>query len=53
MHDIQQLSGQTYVDGYGMSVKSGSLSAADAEARVLPRPGYGATPPQVPSGGLS
>ena len=53
MHDIQELSGQAYVDGYGTSVKTGSLSAADVEARVLPRPGYGATPPQVPSGGLS
>jgi 1-acyl-sn-glycerol-3-phosphate acyltransferase len=53
MHDIQELSGQTYIDCYGTSVKTGSLSPAEVEARVLPRPGYGATPPQVPSGGLS
>ena len=53
MNDIQQLSGQTYVDGYGTSVKSGSLTPADVEARVLPRPGYGTTPPQVSSSGLS
>lgn len=53
MADIQQLSGQTYVDAYGTSVKTGSLSAAEAEARVLPRPGFGGTPPQLPSGGLS
>jgi len=53
MFDIQQLSGQTYVDGYGTSVKSGSLTPADVEARVLPRPGYGSTPPRVSSSGLS
>lgn len=53
MADIQALSGQTYVDGYGSSVKSGSLSAADADARVLPRPGYGTTAPPPPAGGLS
>lgn len=53
MNDIQELSGQTYVDAYGTSVKSGSLSHAEAEARVLPRPGYGSTPPQLPVGGLS
>lgn len=53
MAAIQELSGQTYVDAYGSSVKHGSLSAADAEARVLPRPGYGATPPTPALGGLS
>lgn len=53
MSEIQQLSGQTYVDAYGTSLKGGSLSAADAEARVLPRPGFGAQPPQLPTGGLS
>lgn len=50
---IQDLSGQTYVDAYGTSVKSGSLSAAEADARVLPRPGNGAEPPALPAGGLS
>ena len=53
MSDIQQLSGQTYVDAYGTSLKSGSLSAAEADARVLPRPGFGAAPPQLSGGGLS
>lgn len=53
MNDIRELSGQTYVDAYGTSVKSGSLTAAEAEARVLPRPGYGAATPGLPSGGLS
>lgn len=53
MAAIQQLSGQTYVDAYGTSVKGGSLSAAEADARVLPRPGHGTRPPQLPAGGLS
>jgi 1-acyl-sn-glycerol-3-phosphate acyltransferase len=53
MAAIQQLSGQTYVDAYGTSLKSGSLSAAEADARVLPRPGYGARPPELPAGRLS
>ena len=53
MAAIQELSGQTYVEAYGTSVKNGSLSGAEAEARVLPRPGYGARPPELPSGGLS
>jgi 1-acyl-sn-glycerol-3-phosphate acyltransferase len=53
MYDIQQLSGQSYIDAYGTSVKGGSLSVAEADARALPRPGYGATPPRLPSGGLS
>lgn len=49
MNAIMELSGQTYVEAYGTSLKSGSLSAAEAAARVLPRPGFGATPPQLPS----
>ena len=53
MNGIMELSGQTYVEAYGTSLKIGSLSAAEAESRVLPRPGYGARPPQLPSGGLS
>jgi 1-acyl-sn-glycerol-3-phosphate acyltransferase len=53
MAEIQQLSGQTYVDAYGTSLKSGSLSAAEADARVLPRPGDGTRPPELPAGGLS
>ena len=39
MNAIMELSGQTYVDAYASSVVSGSVSAAEAEARVLPRPG--------------
>lgn len=53
MAAIQELSGQTYVDAYGTSLKSGSLSAAEADARVLPRPGYGSTPPELPAVRLS
>jgi 1-acyl-sn-glycerol-3-phosphate acyltransferase len=53
MAAIQAMSGQTYVDAYGTSVKSGSLSAAEADARVLPRPGYASEPPPLPAGGLS
>jgi 1-acyl-sn-glycerol-3-phosphate acyltransferase len=53
MAAIQQISGQTYVDAYGSSVKRGSISPAEAEARVLERPGLGSQPPQIPSGELS
>ncbi|MGC3994390.1 MAG: lysophospholipid acyltransferase family protein [Propionicimonas sp.] len=53
MAAIQDLSGQTYVDAYGTSVKGGSLSAAEADARILPRPGSGTQPPAVGAGGLS
>ncbi len=45
MAAIQELSGQQYIDVYGSSVKYGSISSAEADARALPRPGYGATPP--------
>ncbi len=53
MAAIQAITGQTYVDVYGSSVKSGSLSPTEADARVLARPGLGATPPPLPSGELS
>jgi 1-acyl-sn-glycerol-3-phosphate acyltransferase len=53
MAAIQEITGQTYVDVYGSSVKSGALSAAEADARVLERPGLGATPPALPGGELS
>lgn len=53
MAAIQELSGQTYVDAYGSSVKRGTLTPAEADARVLPRPGYGATPPPPAVSGLS
>lgn len=45
MAHIQELSGQTYVDAYGTSVKYGGMSEAEQERRVLPRPGYGTTEP--------
>ena len=47
MNAIMELSGQTYVDLYASSVASGSVSAADAQARVRPRPG-GKGAPAVP-----
>ncbi len=53
MAAIQELSGQTYVDAYGSSVKRGSISAEEANRRVVERPGLGAIPPQAPSGELS
>jgi 1-acyl-sn-glycerol-3-phosphate acyltransferase len=45
MAAIQSLSGQEYVDVYASGVKSGRVTAAEADARVLPRPGAGRTPP--------
>lgn len=48
MNAIMQLSGQQYVDAYGTSVKSGSLNKAEADARVLARPGS-PTPPALPA----
>lgn len=53
MAAIQELSGQTYVDAYGSSVKRGALSASEADARVVARPGLGATRPLLPPGKLS
>ncbi|MDQ7992295.1 MAG: lysophospholipid acyltransferase family protein [Propionicimonas sp.] len=49
MAAIQELSGQEYVDVYAGSVKHGAVSAADADAKVLPRPNTGATPPPLPA----
>lgn len=45
---IQQLSGQVYIDAYGSSVKYGSLSAEEAEARRMERPGIGRPAPELP-----
>ncbi len=53
MAGIQELSGQTYVEAYALSVKRGSLTPAEADARVQERPGLGSTPPPLPSGKLS
>lgn len=52
MAAIQKLTGQTYVQAYAASVKSGSMDAAEADRRVRERPG-GGPPPQEPTGGLS
>ncbi len=52
MAAIQQLTGQTYVQAYASSVKSGSMDAAEADRRVRDRPGGGPAP-KPPTGGLS
>lgn len=44
MNAIRELSGQAYVDVYGTSIKYGGMTAAEAEARALPRPGGGPAP---------
>jgi 1-acyl-sn-glycerol-3-phosphate acyltransferase len=53
MAAIQVITGQDYVEAYGSSVKSGSMTLEEADARVLPRPGLGATPPALPDRELS
>lgn len=47
MAHIQELSGQTYVDAYGTSVKYGGMTAEEAQRRQIPRPGYGTQEPEV------
>jgi len=49
MAAIQELTGQTYVDAYGSSVKFGGMSEEEARRRILPRPGAGAEPPPPPA----
>lgn len=49
MAAIQDLSGQTYVEAYGTSVKYGSMSEEEATRRIKARPGEGATPPELPA----
>lgn len=39
MNAIMELSGQSYVDAYGTSLKYGGMTQAEADARVRPRPG--------------
>lgn len=39
MNAIMELSGQTYVDAYGTSIKYGGMTLEEADARVRPRPG--------------
>ncbi len=48
MAHIQELSGQTYVDAYGTSLKYGGMTEEEAARRIKPRPGDGAEPPEVP-----
>ena len=47
MAAIDELTGQEYVDVYGTSVKSGNFSPEQLAAKVLARPGLGATKPPV------
>lgn len=49
MAAIQQLTGQTYVQAYASSIKSGSVDAAEADRRVRERPGGGPAPTPPPS----
>ena len=46
MAAIHELSGQTYVEAYGTSVKGGSLTQAEADARILERPGVNTRQPE-------
>ena len=48
MAAIHDLSGQTYVEAYGTSVKGGSLTKAEADARILERPGINTKAPEPP-----
>lgn len=47
MAAIDELSGQEYVDVYGTSVKAGNFTPEQLAAKVLERPGLGATKPAV------
>lgn len=53
MNEIMKLTGQTYVDAYGTSVKSGSMTAEEAQARVKERPGGQPAPPVPPTAQVS
>lgn len=48
MAAIHDLSGQTYVEAYGTSLKSGSLTETEANARILERPGSNTREPELP-----
>lgn len=50
MAAIHDLSGQTYIEAYGTSVKSGSLTSTEADARILERPGINTRPPSGAAG---
>lgn len=47
MAAIDALSGQEYVDVYGTSVKSGNFTPEELAAKVVARPGLGASKPPV------
>ena len=49
MAAIHDLSGQTYIEAYCTSVKSGSLTSTEADARILERPGINTRPPEPPA----
>ncbi len=49
MTAVMELSGQTYVDAYGASVKSALAEGTEFPARVLSRPGEGRPVPPVPA----
>ncbi len=44
MNAIMELSGQSYVDAYGTSLKYGGMTMAEADARAKARPGGGPAP---------
>ena len=46
MNAIMELSGQTYVDAYGTSIKYGGMTVEEADARVAARPGLGLAVPE-------
>jgi 1-acyl-sn-glycerol-3-phosphate acyltransferase len=48
MAAVQQLSGQTYVDAYGASVKAALAQGREVEVHELSRPGEGRPVPPVP-----
>lgn len=47
MAAIQEITGQEYVNAYGVSVKSGQLGGEELLARIVPRPGLGAPEPST------
>ena len=53
MSAVQQLSGQTYVDAYGASVKAALAEGHDIDAQELSRPGLGRPVPPVPPASLT
>ncbi|HET9648620.1 MAG TPA: lysophospholipid acyltransferase family protein [Microlunatus sp.] len=48
MYAVMKLSGQTYVDAYGSSVKEALEKGREFSVRVLDRPGTGIAPPSMP-----